>query len=113
MHVNKFIIHAAVHATGTIDNIIKNIMDLMICTRWQLTAIATFNGIFLFITMWSNTNLSVINVQTVRTNDVEHTWQFLADAPMQLFSMYAYCCFLIKIQEFKLDLAFVNTSRHY
>ena len=72
-----------------------------------------FNGIFLFITMWSNTNLNIINVQTVRTNDVERTWQFLADAPMQLFSIDACCCFLIKIQQFKLALAFVNTQRHY
>ena len=68
---------------------------------------------FVYYNVEQYKSLNTINVQTVRTNDVERTWQFLADAPMQLFSIDACCCFLIKIQQFKLALAFVNTQRHY
>ena len=57
---------------GTIDNIILNIMDLMICTRRQLTAIETLNRIFF---VYNNVEQfkcrTVSNVQTVRTNYLE------------------------------------------
>ena len=68
---------------------------------------------FVYYNVEQYKSLNIINVQTVRTNDVERTWQFLADAPMQLFSIDACCCLLIKIQQFKLALAFVNTQRRY